>query len=60
MADDLPITDRQLLGQRGVELCSGVPVFSAYSLDANHGHHNSMLLYTLFVFYSTACPWINV
>lgn len=41
MADDLPVTDRQFLGQRGSELCSGVTVFSAHPLDVDHGRHNS-------------------
>lgn len=41
IAADLPVTDRQFLGERGIELCNKVPVFSAYRLDAGHEHHHS-------------------
>jgi len=47
-AGDVPVSDRQFLGQRGTELCRGVPVFSAYPLsDASHSrqHSRPTLLY---------------
>jgi len=40
IAADLPLTDRQFLGERGVELCRHVPLFSAYQLNDNNYHHN--------------------
>lgn len=44
----LPIIDHAFLGQRGIELCSNVPVFTASRLDASNSHHNGMSVCLVF------------
>ena len=42
MAADVPVVDRELLGERGIVLCRDVPVFLAHRLNANYNSYNSM------------------
>jgi len=44
LAADLPVVDREFLGERGIALCRHAPVFSAHRLDDSYRSYNSTSL----------------
>jgi len=60
VAADSPVSDREFLGERAIDLCRDVLVFSAQRLNASHNYRNSKQLRSVVRFRSYCCEITGV